>query len=58
MPDAPQHILRFWRDLEIFNIPDAPSSKDNNGQTKVSTLRDGDRLPWQDKEFAVTDEYT
>jgi len=58
MPDASRCILRFWRDLEIFNIPDAPSHKDNDRQTKVSTVRDGNLLPWQDKAFAVTDEYT
>jgi len=58
MPDSPLHILRFWRDLEIFNIPDAPSAKDNDRQTKVSTLRYGDVLPWQKEVFSVSDEYT
>jgi len=58
MSDTPQRILRFWRDLEIFNIPDAPSRKDNDRQIRVSTLRDGNLLPWQDKAFAVPDEYT
>jgi len=53
MPDDAQHILHFWRDLEIFNIPDAPSKKDNNRRTKVSTLRDGELLPWQDKAFTL-----
>ena len=27
-------ILTFWRDLEIFTIPSAPTSKDNDKFTK------------------------
>lgn len=48
-------ILRFWRDLEIFNIPAAPSKGDSNDQTKVDTFRRGASLPWQSDKFAPTD---
>lgn len=48
-------VLRFWRDLEIFNIPTAPSKRDSNEQTKVQTIRRGQDLPWRLKEFAPND---
>jgi hypothetical protein len=51
----PLSILRFWRDLEIFNIPTAPSSKDATDQVKIVTLRDGALLPWENPEFKPTD---
>lgn len=38
-------ILAFWRDLEIFTIPSAPTSKDNNKFIKIITLRFGEKLP-------------
>ncbi|MGB0127944.1 MAG: ATP-binding protein [Rhodocyclaceae bacterium] len=47
-------VLRFWRDVEIFNIPTAPSARDSNEQTKITTLRPGDPLPWQLVDFAPT----
>lgn len=47
-------ILGFWRDLEIFNIPSAPTAKDNSDQVKVVTLRRGDDLPWHRAEFRPT----
>jgi hypothetical protein len=52
-------VLRFWRDLEIFNIPAAPSARDANDQTKIATLRRrharNDTLPWLAKQFAPTE---
>lgn len=54
---APLSVLSFWRDLEIFNIPTAPSAKDNSEQVKVVTLRRGDALPWQDAKFRSTPEH-
>lgn len=50
-------ILEFWRDLEIFNIPTAPSAKDASEQIKVETLRPGDRLPWHKPDFLPTQEH-
>lgn len=32
-------ILKFWRDIEIFNLPDAPK--------KLEVLRPGVKLPWE-----------
>lgn len=53
--DEPLRVLRFWRDLEIFNIPTAPSKRDSSDQTKVDTFRRGKSLPWQSGKFAPTD---
>ncbi|MBZ8138944.1 DNA helicase [Rubrivivax gelatinosus] len=55
--DAPLRILRFWRDLEIFNIPTAPASRDANEQTQVATLRRRDALPWRKAELAPTQQF-
>ena len=55
--DEPLRVLQFWRDLEIFNIPKSPTSRDNTPQTKVSTLRRKGRsstLPWNDPKYAPT----
>ncbi|ASI70521.1 DNA helicase [Diaphorobacter nitroreducens] len=51
-------ILSFWRDVEVFNIPVAPSDKDNTSQAEVFTLRRKDDLPWQDRRFAPTPQFT
>lgn len=53
--DESLRVLRFWRDLEIFNIPTAPSKRDSSDQTKVDTFRRGKSLPWQSEKFAPTD---
>ncbi|MEJ2629879.1 MAG: AAA domain-containing protein [Acidihalobacter sp.] len=53
--DESLRVLRFWRDLEIFNIPTAPSKRDSSDQTKVDTFRRGKSLPWQSGKFAPTD---
>ena len=57
----PLRVLRFWRDLEIFNIPAAPSARDANDQTKIATLRRRDSrsntLPWRHADFAPTDNF-
>lgn len=53
--NEPLRVLRFWRDLEIFNIPTAPSKRDSNDQTRVDTFRRGKSLPWQSDKFAPTD---
>lgn len=41
-------ILKFWRDVEIFNIPIAPSKRDNSSTVEVRTLRPVQQLPWHD----------
>lgn len=59
--DDPLRVLHFWRDLEIFNIPAAPSARDANDQTKIATLRRRDSrsntLPWRHADFAPTDKF-
>jgi hypothetical protein len=54
-------VLRFWRDLEIFNIPAAPSARDANDQTKIATLRRrnfrSNTLPWRHADFAPTQNF-
>jgi hypothetical protein len=58
--DEPLRVLQFWRDLEIFNIPTAPTAKENTAHIKVSTLRRRGpqaTLPWHRKEFAPTKQY-
>ncbi|MGR0116454.1 AAA domain-containing protein [Ralstonia pseudosolanacearum] len=58
--DEPLRVLQFWRDLEIFNIPKAPTSRDNTPQTKVTTLRRKGRsstLPWNDPKYAPTESH-
>lgn len=57
-PSQPHHILRFWRDLEMFTIPNAPTSKDATDQIKIITMREGDVLPWLRAEFQATDKHT
>ncbi|MFU8926700.1 AAA domain-containing protein [Acinetobacter puyangensis] len=47
-------ILSFWRDLEIFTIPPAPTSKDSNKSTNIITLRFGEKLPWDKEEYKST----
>lgn len=53
-------LLRFWRGLEIFNTPTAPSARDANDQTKVATLRRvaaaRNRRTGQDAAFAFADD--
>lgn len=57
--DDPLRILRFWRDLEIFNIPSAPSAREATEQTKIATLRRRDSrnnvLPWRHSDFTPTE---
>lgn len=57
--DEPLRVLRFWRDLEVFNIPLAPTAKDAGGQTTVTTLRRhaAGALPWQSADFVPDDAY-
>ncbi|CAJ7330057.1 viral (Super1) RNA helicase family protein [Burkholderia pseudomallei] len=58
--DEPLRVLRFWRDLEIFNIPTTPTAKENTPQIKVSTLRrrgPHSTLPWHRDEFAPTEQH-
>lgn len=59
--DEPLRVLRFWRDLEVFNIPSAPSSRDANQQTKVDTYRRNDpvnnTLPWRLAKYAPLEEF-
>lgn len=58
--DEPLRVLRFWRDLEIFNIPTTPTAKENTPQVKVSTLRRRGphaTLPWHREEFAPTEQH-
>lgn len=50
-------VLNFWRDLEVFNIPTAPSAKDATDQIKIVTLRSGDLLPWERAEFQPTEQH-
>ncbi|RPE30712.1 hypothetical protein EC846_1408 [Acinetobacter sp. BIGb0102] len=50
-------ILSFWRDLEIFTIPSAPTAKDSNEFTKITTLRLGEELPWNKLEYHPTQKY-
>ena len=40
-----QDILHFWRDVEIFNIPNFP--KVNQGQGRLYPLKTFSPLPWQ-----------
>jgi hypothetical protein len=53
----PLRVLGFWRDLEVFNIPTAPSARDATGQTKITTLRHGQSLPWHRHDFRPTAEH-
>jgi len=48
-------VLSFWRDLEVFNIPTAPSAKDGTDQVKIVTPKRGNLLPWQSAEFRPTE---
>ncbi len=44
--DAASSVLRFWRDTEIFNIPQAPKVKDGNERICIRHLVAGEALPW------------
>lgn len=41
-----EQILKFWRDIELFTIPKAPSARDQNERTKIWELSSGMPLPW------------
>jgi hypothetical protein len=48
--DSALRILEFWRDVETFNIPTAPSDRDSAPpRIEVSTYRKGKSLPWKGK---------
>ncbi|MBJ7310900.1 DEAD/DEAH box helicase [Rugamonas sp. CCM 8940] len=49
---GPLSILSFWRDLEIFNIPAAPGSREATASSHILTLRRGEVLPWRRREYA------
>lgn len=55
MSDA-LRVLRFWRDVEIFNIPAAPTSRDATKNATISTVRRGESLPWGLDSFAPTED--
>lgn len=44
--DAASSVLRFWRDTEIFNVPQAPKVKDGNERLCIRHLVAGEALPW------------
>lgn len=44
--DSVGAVLRFWRDVEIFNIPQAPKPKDSNERLCIRHLSAGAPLPW------------
>ncbi|MFJ7142451.1 DEAD/DEAH box helicase [Pseudomonas protegens] len=39
-------VLRFWRDVEIFNIP-SPPDRESKPRNKVAYFQPGQRLPWE-----------
>lgn len=39
-------VLRFWRDVEIFNIP-SPPDRESKAKYRVAYFRPGQPLPWQ-----------
>jgi hypothetical protein len=51
-------VLSYWRDLEIFNIPAAPSDRDNSDLVKVVTMRPGDDLTWHRAQFQPTEQHS
>ena len=51
-------VLSFWRDLEIFNIPAAPSDRDKSDLVKVVTMRPGDELTWHRAQFQPTEQHS
>jgi len=44
MVDRHKNILRFWRAIETFNLPDVPVSR---WKKQFSDLKDGEDLPWE-----------
>ncbi|MBS1607055.1 MAG: ATP-binding protein [Bacteroidetes bacterium] len=44
MEDHYKNILRYWRAIETFNLPDAPVAK---WKKQFSDLKDGEDLPWE-----------
>ncbi|MGH8031138.1 MAG: AAA domain-containing protein [Luteimonas sp.] len=45
MPNEAKDILRFWRDVEIFNIPSVPK-RESKPNRKVVKYKTGAPLPW------------
>jgi hypothetical protein len=41
-----QQVLSYWRDIEIFNMPDLPRNERNPGKVHTK-LFSQERLPWQ-----------
>lgn len=51
-------ILKFWRAVEIFALPEAPrASKVKKDDYHVRTLEDKDQLPWTLREYAGDKKY-
>ncbi|MFZ6646119.1 DEAD/DEAH box helicase [Undibacterium sp. TJN25] len=51
MANTITQVLSFWRDVEIFNIPSAPTTKDQTDRIKIITLKPGETLPWRRQEY-------
>ncbi|AEV96978.1 hypothetical protein A4D02_18585 [Niastella koreensis] len=48
------NVLKFWRAIEIFDLPDLPVQKQND-QKIFTELLPGDDLPWENGEFHNSD---
>lgn len=57
MATATESILRFWRDLEVFNVPKAPDLSERRQQprTDISILDSEKPLPWHMPAYRDTD---
>lgn len=57
MAKTTESILRFWRDLEVFNVPKAPdlSERQQKPRIDISILDSEKPLPWHMQDYRDTD---
>src|SRR5579864_8062643 len=59
MPGRKSHyadVLRFWRSIETFALPDMPDPKRLGPGKELYRLDPGDELPWHDEDFAYAED--
>lgn len=44
----PERVLRFWRDVELFNLPTAPVPQRGDENLRICELDPDDLLPWDE----------
>src|SRR5260221_10142372 len=49
-------VLRFWRSIETFGLPDIPDPKRLGPGKELYKLEPGEELPWEHEDFAYAEQ--